>query len=192
MYYTPVVETILWGTDVKHRLYRRATSQAPQRIEKLLGELEAQIMNIAWEGGGTVVRDVVTRLNEGRPRPLAYTTVMTIMTRLVDKGLLERRLVGKAHYYTPAQTREQFLRKSSGEVIRALVADFGDVAIAQFIEEIERLDPDRIERLRRLARSETFSPSDSFVRPSSCKRGRPVAGSRQSRETPRSGGARED
>lgn len=154
VYYTSVVENKSRGRDVKHKLYRKATSPAAQQIQKLLGELEAQVMDVLWEGGGTVVRDVVTKLNEERQRPVAYTTVMTIMTRLVDKGLLKRRLVGKTHHYEPAESREQFLRRSSGEVVKALVADFGDVAMAQFLAEIERLDPEKVERLRRLTRED--------------------------------------
>lgn len=142
---------------MKLRLYRKSTSQAVQPFETLLGTLEVRIMDILWNRNGhgtTTVREVVTRLNEGQQRPVAYTTVMTVMTRLVEKGLLKRTLVGKTHHYEPALSREQFLRRFSGDIVEALVADFGDVAIAQFMEEIERLAPEKIEQLRRLAHGE--------------------------------------
>ncbi len=139
---------------MKRGLYRKATFPPAPQVEKLLGELEARVMGVLWEGGATTVRDVLAAVNQKRQRPVAYTTVMTVMSRLADKGLLRRRLVGKTHHYEPAQSREQFLRESSREVVSALVADFGEVAIVQFLEQIELLDPARIERLRRLARGE--------------------------------------
>ncbi len=139
---------------MKRQVYRKAVSQLAPQVEKLLGELEAQIMSVLWEGGATTVRDVLAEVNQERQRPIAYTTVMTVMARLADKGLLTRRLVGKTHHYEPARTREQFLSESSREVVEALVDDFGEVAIVQFLEQIERLDPVRLERLRTLARGE--------------------------------------
>ena len=144
---------------MKRRPYRKAASQLAPQVEKLLGELEAQVMSVLWEGGATTVRDVLAEVNRERQRPIAYTTVMTVMARLADKGLLRRRLVGKTHHYEPAQTREQFLSESSREVVKALVADFGEVAIVQFLEQIERLDPARMERLRALARGEDDAES---------------------------------
>lgn len=139
---------------MKRGIYRKATSRSAPQVEKLLGELEARVMSVLWEGGAATVRDVLAEVNRERQPPVAYTTVMTVMSRLVDKGLLSRRLVGKTHHYQPAQTRERFLRESSRQVVSALVADFGEVALVQFLEQIQRLDPERVERLRALARGD--------------------------------------
>ena len=114
----------------------------------LLGELEAEVMHIMWELQTATVQRVV-RLISYR-RGLAYTTVMTVMGHLVDKGLLTRSSDGKRYTYAVAQTREQFLSKVSRERVRSLLDDFGDLAIASFVTEISRSGPERLRELRAL------------------------------------------
>jgi predicted transcriptional regulator len=56
-----------------------------------LGPLEAEVMAVLWNAEAPVpVREVVHRLNTGRAAPLAYTTVMTVLSRLAGKGILVR------------------------------------------------------------------------------------------------------
>lgn len=92
------------------------------------------------------VRDVLDALEPGREP--AYTTVMTVMSRLADEGVLTRVLVGKTYVYRPACTREEFRARIAGTIVNDLVTDFGDLAIAQFVDAIERADPASLERLR--------------------------------------------
>ncbi len=126
-------------------------SAGPPGAERHLGELEADIMRVMWLRGQATVRGVLEALNGARERQIAYTTVMTVMSRLVDKQLLRRRLVGKTHLYEVAQTEEQFLHAASRRLIRSLIEDFGDVAIAEFLAELEGVEPERRRRLKRLA-----------------------------------------
>ncbi len=119
--------------------------------ERHLGELEVEIMRTMWPRREATVREVLEALNAVRERQVAYTTVMTVMGRLADKGLLRRQLVGKAHYYEIAMTEEQFLHVASRRLIRSLIADFGEVAIAEFLAELDRVEPERRRRLKRLA-----------------------------------------
>jgi predicted transcriptional regulator len=113
---------------------------------KYLGELQAQIMEVAWTRGRVTVREVLDALES--ERDLAYTTVMTVMTRLADEGVLAREREGKTYIYRPAVTREEFRAGISGSIVDDLVADFGDLALAQFVDALERADPARLERLR--------------------------------------------
>jgi predicted transcriptional regulator len=71
-----------------------------------LGELEREVMRLAWRGGEVSVREVHLSLDEGK----AYTTVMTTLDRLFRKGLLTRRKSGRAYLYSPRMTREEFER----------------------------------------------------------------------------------
>ena len=119
--------------------------------ERLLGELEADIMRVVWPRGHATVREVLEALNGERSRQIAYTTVMTVMSRLAEKGLLRRQLVGKTHHYEVAQTEQQFLHVASRRMIRSLIDDFGEVAIAEFLAELDEVDPERRRALRRLA-----------------------------------------
>jgi predicted transcriptional regulator len=118
----------------------------PER--KHLGALELAILEVLWSREEATVRDVLNVLN--RSRSLAYTTVLTVMNRLWEKGLLVRRLVGRGHVYRAAVTREEFRRDISRKQVRRLVEDFGDLALAHFAAELERVDPARLEALRKL------------------------------------------
>ncbi len=110
-------------------------------------------MEEVWRRGEATVREVLEALNRG-PRQRAYTTIMTIMVRLDAKGLLARRRKGRADVYRPVLDREAYLDARARQEVEALVGEFGDVALAHFAEQVERLDPERLERLRRLARGE--------------------------------------
>ena len=116
---------------------------------KFLGSLETQVMDRLWSRRNATVREVVGDL--GRTRQLAYTTVMTIMTRLHDKGLLRRSRAGKTYVYRPAFSREQFRARLSRDIVRGLVAEFGDVALAQFLAALDQVDERHRRGLQRLA-----------------------------------------
>jgi len=71
-------------------------------------------MKVVWSLDKATVRDVYEALRE--KRTIAYTTVMTMMRILEEKGYLKKTLVDRAHVYKPAQRRQQ--------VIAAMVRDF--------------------------------------------------------------------
>ena len=131
------------------RLYR-ALAQPGEAVGKLLGELEHEIMEIMWIRGEGTVRDVLNALNADRPadRQLAYTTVMTVMGHLAEKGLLRRSRIGKAHQYVVAETREAFLVRSAQDMAQRMVEDFGEAAITSFVAALEEVAPERLTRLR--------------------------------------------
>jgi predicted transcriptional regulator len=109
-----------------------------------LGPLEAEVMAVLWRAGAPVsVREVVERLNIGRAAPLAYTTVMTVMSRLAGKGILVREQEGRGYVYAPA------VADTAEIAVRGVLAEFGDAALARFVEQVE-LDPQLRARLRRL------------------------------------------
>ena len=113
---------------------------------KVLGELETQVMEIVWETKEAIsVSDVVKTLS--KKRDIAYTTVMTIMTRLTDKGLLKRTSSGKAYLYKPAYSKDTFLTRTSRQIIKNLVSSFGDTAIAHFAKELENTPSDKKQKL---------------------------------------------
>jgi predicted transcriptional regulator len=61
------------------------------------GDLQAEIMAAVWELGEATVEDV--RLAQPRRRQRAYTTLQTVMNRLVDRGLLDRERRGRGYVY---------------------------------------------------------------------------------------------
>lgn len=122
-------------------------------VDHLLGELEAAIMRLMWARSAGTVRDILGELRASG-RLLAYTTVMTVMSRLVGKAVLRRELAGKTHVYRAAVTREEFVQNAAAAQVQALVTEFGDLAIAQFLAQVTSLSPHRRRQLERLTRGE--------------------------------------
>jgi predicted transcriptional regulator len=119
--------------------------------EKLLGRLELDVMRVVWTRDTVSVRDVLEIL--GQKRRLAYTTVMTVMSRLAEKGLLRVEKRGKTHIYQAALTREAFEAQAAGQIVQALISDFGDeLALSQFVKHLADNDPEQLARLAELAR----------------------------------------
>ena len=116
-----------------------------------LHELESEIMEEMWGRAEATVRDVQLALNARSEKTRAYTTLLTVMTRLDGKGLLIRRREGRLDVYSPALSREDYLAARAEASVEALVEDFGDLALAHFARHIQGLDPQRLETLRRLA-----------------------------------------
>ena len=108
-------------------------------------------MDEVWRHDEVTVRDVLEALNEGR-KQRAYTTIMTIMSRLHRKALLERRRSGKTDVYRPVMSREAYLDARAKREVEELVADYGDLVLAHFARQLGTLDPKRREKLRRLAK----------------------------------------
>jgi predicted transcriptional regulator len=121
-----------------------------------LGELETAIMQVVWQRGEVTVREVQAALKPSRQ--LAYTTVMTVMSRLVPKGILNVRRQGKADYYRATGTRDDVLNQQAQRAVQNVLAHFGDAAITQFVRELKELDPDRLATLRTLFNAE---PADA-------------------------------
>lgn len=82
------------------------------------GQLESAIMEVIWAGDRPyLVREVRERLLYGRP--VAYTTVMTVMTILHGKGVLRREKQGRAWRYWPAEAREEHDARLMTEALRS-------------------------------------------------------------------------
>jgi predicted transcriptional regulator len=107
-------------------------------------------MDEVWRRDEVTVRDVLEALNEGR-KQRAYTTIMTIMSRLHRKGLLQRERRGKTDVYRPVMSRRAYLDARAKSEVDELVAGYGDLALAHFARQLQTLDPKRREQLRRLA-----------------------------------------
>lgn len=99
-------------------------------------------MELLWSAAGPrPVREVLDGLNFDRRPPLAYTTVMTVLSRLADKGVLVRTPAGRGFVYSPAVGDEAAI------AVRGVVRDYGEAAVAHFVEQA-RADPKLFRRLR--------------------------------------------
>ncbi len=110
------------------------------------GELEANVMDVLWDRGGWLTPGEVHETLSAE-RPLAYTTVMTILVRLWQKGRLERQRDGRAYAYRPLQSREEHAAARMAQ----LLVDARDrpAALAHFVDSLPPRDQAQLRRVLR-------------------------------------------
>jgi predicted transcriptional regulator len=117
-----------------------------------LHELEAEVMDEIWNRGSASVRQVMDGLHRRAGKRRAYTTYMTIMGRLVGKGMLERRRDGKTDFYGPLHSRDEYSDLRARAEVDSLLDQFGDLALAHLARQVAQMDPQRRRALEQLAR----------------------------------------
>jgi predicted transcriptional regulator len=125
---------------------------AGKRQKKLaMGELEAAVMDVLWDRGGWLTPGEVHEILTAR-RPLAYTTVMTILVRLWQKGRVQRQRDGRAFVYRPHLSREQHAATRMGQLLTG-VADRPAV-LSHFLSALPAADRAQLRRILRSERPE--------------------------------------
>jgi predicted transcriptional regulator len=110
------------------------------------GDLEALVMEHLWSlDSPTTVRAVLDDMETARP--LAYTTVLTVMDNLHSKGFLARERSGRAYVYWTTRSRAEYAAELMGEAL----ADSGDPSAA-LLRFVQQMPADDITRLRTLLR----------------------------------------
>jgi predicted transcriptional regulator len=94
-------------------------------LRKFLGDLECEIMELVWKKAAptVTVREIYDILRH--ERQIAYTTVMTTMVRLAEKGLL--RIVdraGLANCYAPVESRTEFIKNAVARILDIFTSQF--------------------------------------------------------------------
>ncbi|PRX43461.1 putative transcriptional regulator [Prauserella shujinwangii] len=101
-------------------------------------------MDVLWRAGDPLpVRAVLAELNRDREPPLAYTTVMTVLSRLAERGIARRHRAGRGYAYEAA------LASPADIAVRQLLDEHGEAAVASFVDHVDG-DARLRERLRRL------------------------------------------
>lgn len=113
-----------------------------------LGVAELEVLNVLWDHGPCTVRQVMRHLHAAGRR-VAYTTVLTFLTRLEQKGVVDSDKSGIAYVYRPAVTRNR-IRKTR---LKNLVEQLYDGAAGPMVLHLirtQRFSPEEIEALREL------------------------------------------
>ncbi|MGC2694775.1 MAG: BlaI/MecI/CopY family transcriptional regulator [Candidatus Angelobacter sp.] len=120
-----------------------------------LGSLESELMERIWRLGEISVRELHM---EFTPR-LAYTTVMTTMDRLYKKGLLQRRKVGKAFFYVPALTEQEYQERLTHHLFGMFLNDGKNesAVLSHFVDAVSDTDAKLLERLDQLVKAKRRS-----------------------------------
>lgn len=125
-------------------------TRTPQ-FEDVLGPLAAAIVREVDARGEASVADVVEGLSRTQRRDHAYTTIMTVMGRLHEKGVLARDRRGRQYIYRPAAPEEELVDRLSGVAVDRVVERYGSAALRHFAVRLADLDPETRRRLAALA-----------------------------------------
>jgi predicted transcriptional regulator len=117
---------------------------ARQKTEQLT-PLELEIMHVLWEMGPANVQSVQQKLE----RPLAYTTVQTMLNILHRKGKVKRVLKERAYFYKPAVSRRQVASLHVGDMVERLFGGSAENLVMSLLE-TKHLTPAKLARLNEL------------------------------------------
>jgi predicted transcriptional regulator len=133
-------------------------------LEKTLGALEAQIMDVVWSAEEPIcvqeVRDELARTG----KEAAYTTVMTTLSRLSKKGFLGREMRGKAYYYFATVSEEELGNTVTKQVVDGLMSTFAEPAISYFVEALSEKAPSKLDELADLIEQKKRDEEDGDAR----------------------------
>lgn len=115
-------------------------------LGQVFGPLEAEIMRLVWSHGQSTVKQIHRILS--RRREIAYTTVMTTMGRLAEKGVLERSRQGVAYLYRPSMSKAEFDQWVMRSVMSGLIDTFDTKAIDLLVEYLSQERPEQLRHLR--------------------------------------------
>jgi predicted transcriptional regulator len=117
-------------------------------IHRVLGELEGDVMEILWSRKKKLTgREIWQKLKK---KKTAYTTVLTVLDRLVNKKLIKKeRSPANVYLYEPAISEEDFKRMVSEAVFKSLF-EFSGGAITSFINFFESIDPTLLDELEQI------------------------------------------
>jgi predicted transcriptional regulator len=111
---------------------------------------EFEILKILWERGDpSSVRDVLEVVNRGAETSRAYTSVMSLLNVMTDKGLLRRAPHGRAFLYEPVSPREQTLRSLLDETLRRVYNGSASLLVAHLLDQ-SRPSNDEVNQIRSL------------------------------------------
>lgn len=114
-------------------------------LNRFFGPLEAKIMDILWNDDEKTIKDVQQVLDQ--EKLTNFNTVMTVMNRLIEKGILQKRTEGRVSLYQPVQSRADFLNMQSKDLTNELMDEFGNVVISHMLNALEEADDDLVAKL---------------------------------------------
>lgn len=110
-----------------------------------LGDRELDVMSVLWKHGSGTVADVRARL----PAELAYTTVLTILRNLEEKGMVSREQEGRAHRYFPRVTQRAAQSSAVSRLVSTLFDGSAEGVLVHLVGE-HRLSAQQLERVQRM------------------------------------------
>ncbi|MBV6519501.1 MAG: hypothetical protein DCC43_02960 [Candidatus Brocadia sp.] len=126
-------------------------------LNHVLGTLEKDIMEALWKRGESSVKDILEDLPA--KRNISYSAVITVTNRMTKKGLLSKRKVGKAYFYKPLYTKEDFFEMVSKKVVEGISGFSLKSAMVHFVDCMSQMEPEKMEYFSKLIESKRLSSS---------------------------------
>jgi predicted transcriptional regulator len=98
---------------------------------------ELRIMKVVWQLGSSTVRQTLDVLPKDEGSPPAYTTVMTMMKQLAEKGALDVDCERQPFVYTPAVRRDQVLRQRATQFLQTVFDGHAEDLVLHLVEEAD-------------------------------------------------------
>ena len=117
-------------------------------LGRVLGDLEKSVMDVLWEMSEATGREVFEEIE--KEKPVAFTTVLTVMDRLLKKGLIKRIKKGGLYVYKTTLSKDDFVKQVSEEVLQGILDISASSAATSFVDILYKTSPDEIERLSKL------------------------------------------
>ncbi len=99
-------------------LKKKKSAKLQTLVKSSLGPLEREVLDVICRDGHSTVREVLRHMGHD----VAYTTVMTTMDRLYQKGVLQRRKVKRAFVYSSALTKRDLEKQTAQDLLEAYLA----------------------------------------------------------------------
>lgn len=119
------------------------------RINVKLSGRQLAIMRVLWDCGEATVADVQKALD--LERPLAYSTVATVMSRMEQKGLLTHRAEGRVFHYRPAVSEDDTGTSMVGDLVERIFGGSPADLVSHLLKS-EQVDLAELDRIKQLVR----------------------------------------
>ncbi|MGQ9472250.1 MAG: BlaI/MecI/CopY family transcriptional regulator [Candidatus Aminicenantales bacterium] len=129
---------------------RQFRSQSLSRKVRFLGELETAIMEILWKEGSLSGRQVYEQLSLSRS--LSLTTVLTILNRLIKKGLVRKETGWMVYLFRPAISREEWQEAVSRELLLQALKFSPEIVLSSFADILTKLPSEEFSNLMEIVK----------------------------------------
>ncbi|MEW6456708.1 MAG: BlaI/MecI/CopY family transcriptional regulator [Acidobacteriota bacterium] len=117
-------------------------------MEKILGKLEKSILETLWERDGICGREIYQKISKNKE--IAYTTVLTVLDRMVKKGIVDRKKVDNIYLYYPSMKKEEFERFVTSNIIKGIFDIAPSQAISTFADILSEMNESEINKFFKL------------------------------------------
>jgi predicted transcriptional regulator len=117
-------------------------------LTKVFSSAEVPILDVLWQDGPLTGREIYERVRH--PKALAYTTVLTLLGRMIKKGSLRRRKVNGLFAFEAAMKKADFEEWVAEAVMKGVLEIFPSHAVATFVDAVSDWDWNKLDEVQKI------------------------------------------